>query len=129
MYGPRRDPMTVVVMCDGQVNAPRGVRGGGDGPPAQTYKVLANSTAEKLPGVIECRLARVNASAASTPAAVATATVGARPGAPLKTCSNAGKHRAHGRLRRGFTGSLADETLAIDAAAAADRRRTLATRL
>ena len=57
MYGPRHDPMTVVVMCDGQVNAPRGVRGGLDGPPAQTFKVGVDGTEHKLPGVIECRLA------------------------------------------------------------------------
>lgn len=56
VYGPRRDPMTVVVSCDGQVNAPRGVRGGMDGPPAETWKIGRDGIAEKLPGVTICRL-------------------------------------------------------------------------
>jgi N-methylhydantoinase B len=56
VYGPRRDPMTVVVSCDGQVNAPRGVRGGQDGPPAQTWKEHADGAQEKLPGVTICTL-------------------------------------------------------------------------
>jgi N-methylhydantoinase B len=57
IYGPRKDPMTVVISCDGQVNAPRGVRGGQAGPAAATYKVSANGSEEKLPGIVECVLA------------------------------------------------------------------------
>ncbi|MGE0483789.1 MAG: hydantoinase B/oxoprolinase family protein [Gammaproteobacteria bacterium] len=57
IYGPRRDPMTVVVSCDGQVNPPQGVRGGRDGPAAATFKVRPDGQEEKLPGVVECRLA------------------------------------------------------------------------
>ncbi len=56
IYGPRKDPMTVVVSCDGQVNPPRGVRGGHNGPAAATYKVGTDGSEEKLPGVVECRL-------------------------------------------------------------------------
>ena len=56
VYGPRRDPMTVIINCDGQVNAPRGVRGGHDGPPAATYKIARDGSEAKLPGVVECRL-------------------------------------------------------------------------
>lgn len=57
VYGPRHDPMTVVISCDGQVNPPQGVRGGQAGPPAATYKVGLDGHEEKLPGVVECRLA------------------------------------------------------------------------
>lgn len=57
VYGPRKDPMTVVVSCDGQVNPPQGVRGGQAGPPAATYRIRADGSEEKLPGVVECRLA------------------------------------------------------------------------
>ncbi|MGR8947434.1 MAG: hydantoinase B/oxoprolinase family protein [Gammaproteobacteria bacterium] len=57
IYGPRKDPMTVVVSCDGQVNPPRGVRGGQAGPPAATFKVSETGSEEKLPGVVECVLA------------------------------------------------------------------------
>ena len=56
MYGPRFDPMTVVTMCDAHINAPQGVQGGHSGPPAQTYKIKACGTKEKLPGVAECEL-------------------------------------------------------------------------
>jgi N-methylhydantoinase B len=57
IYGPRHDPMTVVISCDGQVNPPQGVRGGQAGPPAATYKIHVDGHEEKLPGVVECRLA------------------------------------------------------------------------
>lgn len=57
IYGPRKDPMTVVVSCDGQVNPPRGVRGGQAGPAAATYKVATDGTEEKLPGIVETVLA------------------------------------------------------------------------
>jgi len=56
VYGPRMDPMTIVVSCDGQVNPARGVRGGHSGPPAATYKIKADGSQEKLPGVVECVL-------------------------------------------------------------------------
>ena len=57
IYGHRHDPMTVVISCDGQVNPPQGVRGGQAGPPAATYKIHLDGHEEKLPGVVECRLA------------------------------------------------------------------------
>lgn len=56
VYGPRHDPMTIVVSCDGQVHPPQGVRGGQAGPAAATYKVAADGSETKLPGVVECRL-------------------------------------------------------------------------
>ena len=56
IYGPRHDPMTLVVSCDGQVNPPQGVRGGHAGPAAQTYHVHSDGREEKLPGVVECHL-------------------------------------------------------------------------
>jgi N-methylhydantoinase B len=56
IYGPRRDPMTVIINCDGQVNAPLGVCGGQAGPPAATYKIGRDGREEKLPGVVECKL-------------------------------------------------------------------------
>jgi N-methylhydantoinase B len=39
------------------VNPPQGVRGGQAGPPAATYKIHVDGHEEKLPGVVECRLA------------------------------------------------------------------------
>ena len=56
VYGPRHDPMTIVVSCDGQVHPPQGVRGGQAGPAAATFKVAADGSETKLPGVVECVL-------------------------------------------------------------------------
>ncbi|MGR8918953.1 MAG: hydantoinase B/oxoprolinase family protein, partial [Gammaproteobacteria bacterium] len=56
VYGPRHDPMMVVVMCDGQVNPPQGVRGGHAGPAARTVKIGPDGGEQTLPGVVECRL-------------------------------------------------------------------------
>ena len=56
IYGPRRDPMTVIVSCDGQVNPARGVHNGLNAPSAATYKIDRQGHAEKLPGVVECVL-------------------------------------------------------------------------
>ena len=56
VYGPRKDPMTIVVSCDGQVHPPQGVRGGQAGPAAATFKRKADGSEEKLPGVVEVRL-------------------------------------------------------------------------
>jgi N-methylhydantoinase B len=56
IYGPRKDPMTIVISCDGQVNPPQGVRGGHAGPAASTFKINAAGDEEKLPGVVECQL-------------------------------------------------------------------------
>lgn len=56
IYGPRKDPMTIVISCDGQVNPPQGVRGGHPGPAASTFKVDTAGNEQKLPRVVECRL-------------------------------------------------------------------------
>lgn len=56
IYGPRRDPMTVIVSCDGQENPAQGVHGGKSGSPAITYKINKDGEQEKLPGVVECIL-------------------------------------------------------------------------
>ena len=56
IYGPRKDPMTIVISCDGQVNPPQRVRGGHPGPAASTFKVDTAGNGQKLPRVVECRL-------------------------------------------------------------------------
>jgi N-methylhydantoinase B len=129
MYGPRRDPMTVVISCDGQVNPPQGVRGGQSGPAAATYRIKRDGTAEKLPGVVECRL---------------------EPGEWVRGLDAGGGgygdplERDPARVRRDvierwetierardvygviFTGDVDDESLAVDPEATARRRQDLA---
>jgi N-methylhydantoinase B len=56
VYGPRQDPMTVVIPSDCQINPARGVRGGLDGQPAAQWKVGANGDETKLPNVVQFEL-------------------------------------------------------------------------
>ena len=129
VYGPRRDPMTVVVSCDGQVHPPQGVRGGQPGPAAETWKLRRDGTAEKLPGVVECRL---------------------EPGEWIRGIDSGGggygnpldrdpqrvlrdvvekwetQERAHDVYGVVFTGALADDSLAVDEVATAALRKALA---
>jgi N-methylhydantoinase B len=129
VYGPRHDPMMVVVMCDGQVNAPQGVRGGDHGPPAQTFRIRADGSAEKLPGVVECRLEPgewirgIDAG-------------GGGYGSPLERdparvlrdvleCWET-PARAHDVYGVVFSGSVEDDSLAVDLAATDKRRAELA---
>lgn len=49
-YRPLCPEMTVAFCCDGEVNPPRGVLGGGDGPPAMNARRLRNGEERRLPG-------------------------------------------------------------------------------
>ena len=51
VFGPKRDPMTIAVVCDGQINPPRGVRGGGPGAAAGSWRISANGNETKLPNL------------------------------------------------------------------------------
>ena len=56
VYGPREDPMTVIIPCDCQINPARGAQGGRDGTPAVQYKVGANGDETRLPNVVQLAL-------------------------------------------------------------------------
>ena len=51
IYGPRQDPVTLVIASDSQVYPPQGVLGGEDGQASSHYRVGANGDEEKMPGV------------------------------------------------------------------------------
>ena len=53
VYGPRRDPMTIIIPSDCQINPARGARGGHDGVPAAQFKVGANGDETRLPNVVQ----------------------------------------------------------------------------
>ena len=53
VYGPRQDPMTVIIPSDCQINPARGARGGHDGVPAAQFKVGANGDETRLPNVVQ----------------------------------------------------------------------------
>lgn len=56
-YGPVDAPMTAVISCDGQHSQPRGVRGGQNGTSGETWLLTDNATPERLPNVVQLRLA------------------------------------------------------------------------
>jgi len=128
IYGPRRDAMTVVVSCDGQVHPPQGVRGGQAGPAAATYKIKRDGSEEKLPGVVECRLEPgewirgVDAGGGGYGSPLAR-----DPKRVLRDVVERWETVERAREVYGvvLTGSAADDTLAIDEAATAARRKTL----
>jgi len=128
IYGPRRDPMTVVISCDGQVNPPQGVRGGQAGPAAATYKMRADGSEEKLPGVVECRLEPgewvrgVDAGGGGYGSPLER-----DPARVLKDVLERWETIERARDVYGvvLTGSADDDSLAVDAAATAARRAEL----
>lgn len=128
VYGPRKDPMMVVVSCDGQVNAPQGARGGQSGPAAATYRRHRDGAEEQLPGVVECRLEPgeqirgVDAGGGGYGDPLRR-----DPGRVLRDVLERWEtlERAHDIYGVVFTGRVDDETLAIDARATAARRLAL----
>jgi len=129
VYGPRHDPMTVVISCDGQVNPPQGVRGGQAGPPASTYKIGLDGREEKLPGVVECRLAPgewvrgVDAGGGGYGSPLER-----DPARVLADVLERWETRERARDAYGvvLTGASEDDSLAVDAAATRTRRAELA---
>lgn len=57
IYGPVGGPLTVVIPCDGQFAPPRGVHGGHNGVPGQTYLIDADGEAKRLPNVVTLQVA------------------------------------------------------------------------
>ena len=121
--------MTIVVSCDGQVNPPRGVRGGQAGPAAATYKVDQSGDEEKLPGVVECQLQPgewvrgVDAGGGGYGNPLER-----DPARVVKDVLEKWEtpERAHDVYGVVFSGSVEDETLGVDAAATEARRAELA---
>jgi N-methylhydantoinase B len=56
VYTPLENPVTVVIPCDGQFAPPRGVNGGNDGTPGETWLVGRNGDETKLPNLINRQL-------------------------------------------------------------------------
>ena len=134
VYGPRRDPITLVIASDSQVHPAAGVRGGEPGQPASHERVRADGEAERKPALTQFDLAPgekarfLNAG-------------GGGYGAPLER----EPERVLGDVLRGWetveraretyrvvlTGSAEEETLAVDEAATRALRapRARATKL
>jgi N-methylhydantoinase B len=56
VYGPRQDPMTIVIPSDCQINPAHGVRGGLNGELAAQWKVSANGDETALPNLVQLEL-------------------------------------------------------------------------
>jgi N-methylhydantoinase B len=124
-FGPRRDPMTVVITSDCNHFAPKGVRGGQDGVLATAFLVDDVAGEEKLPNVVQLEL---------------------RPGQWIRGHESSGGGYGDPRMRDpervrndvlegwetidrardiycvALTGSVEDETLVVDGAATARLR-------
>lgn len=129
MYGTKVNSMTVVVPSDGQINPPRGVRGGHAGAAARTYKVHKNGRREQMPNVCQIELAPGEF-------VIGVDNGGGGYGDPLERdtarvledvldswISREAASEIYGVV---LTGEIEDESLAIDIAATRARRRELA---
>ena len=129
-YGPKELPVDALWPCDGTHYPPQGVRGGANGVTARHWKVSANGSEEELPNVVITTIKKGEIVRGNT-------TSGGGYGNPLdRDPKRVLKDILDGfeTLQRAadiygviFSGSLEDETLAVDAAATSRRRTTLAT--
>lgn len=128
VYGPRQDPMTAIYFAEGHDHAPKGVRGGWDGTRSSAAKIDRDG--------VETPLAAIGAVELEAGEWVAGLECGGGGyGSPLdrdpervredvleRWVSLAAAHDAYGVV---FTGSAADESLAVDEAATEARRQAL----
>ena len=129
IFGPRRDPMTVSIMGGGTINPPTGVRGGGDANHAYHGHLRADGSEESVPNGVMLALG---------------------PGEFVRSVDNGGSGygdpltreparvledvvegyvtQAHANAVYGvvLSGSAADGTFVVDAAATERRRSALA---
>ena len=125
---PTGNPVTAVISCDGQHAPPRGVVGGLEGTPGATWLVGDNGDASRLPNVVQVTLAKGQALRGRDSS-------GGGYGDPLTRDLARVLHdvlegwesREKARAVYGvvFTGTIEDETLAVDAAATDAQRATL----
>jgi N-methylhydantoinase B len=116
-YGPSNHPMTLVFAADGQVHPARGVRGGGDGNPGELYLIDERGIETRIPSVGQIELKQgawlrgVDTSGGGYGDPLAR-----EPERVLEDVLERFVSEPHARDVYGvvFTGSAADETLALD---------------
>jgi N-methylhydantoinase B len=128
-YTALQNPVQVVIPCDGQFAPPRGVNGGHNGTPGSTHLIDHNGQISKLPNLVNMHIRKdqhIRGRDSSgggygdpltrDPARVLTDV--------LEGYESIGKARdVYGVI---FTGTIEDDTLAVDAMATAERRAELA---
>jgi len=124
-FGPKEHPITVIYPCDGQHFAAKGVRGGDDGTCAEGWHVSANGLETKLPNVTQIEIKKGEQIRGLDSS-------GAGYGDPLQRDPRRVLHdviekwetpqRARELYGVVFSGSIDDESLAVDVAATAALR-------
>lgn len=127
-YGPTDAPMMSVISCDGQHAPPRGVAGGLEGTPGETWLIQDGEQPSRLPNVAQVRLdpgQRVRGRDSS----------GGGYGDPLERETDRvlldvlegweTRRKASDVYGVVFAGEIEDETLAVDEAATAARREEI----
>ena len=128
VYTPLENPVTVIIPCDGQFAPPRGVNGGLDGTPGETWLIGRNGDETKLPNLVNRQILRGEAIRGRDSS-------GGGYGDPLERDprrvlldvlegweSMAKARNIYGVV---FVGGLKDESLAVDPAATERRRAEL----
>lgn len=116
-YGPKKDPLTVIIPCDGQIHPPKGVLGGEGSPGAETWKIDADGKRTKLPNA-------ANVNLVPGESILGIDNCGGGYGNPMDRDPQRVLHdvlegwetiaRASSVYGVRFTGAVEDETLAID---------------
>jgi N-methylhydantoinase B len=117
--------VTAVISCDGQFTPPRGVVGGHDGTPGSTQLVGANGDASRLPNVVQIAVQPGQALRGRDSSGGGYGSPRTRdPARVLHDVREGYETVAKARAVYGvaFTGTIEDETLAVDEAATAALR-------
>lgn len=127
-YGPTHSAMDVLWPCDGTHYAPKGVRGGQDGTCARHFHVRPDGSESELPNIVNVQLQPGEYVRGNHTAGGGYGNPLERdPRRVLKDVLEGYETEVRARDVYGvvFTGTAADETLAIDAAATSACRATL----
>jgi N-methylhydantoinase B len=128
-YTPLENDVTVIIPCDGQVAPPRGVLGGQDGTPGETWLIGANGDETKLPNLVNMAVQKGQTIRGRDSSGAGYGDPVARdPARVLRDVLEGWESRDKAAAAYGviFTGDIDDETLAVDAAATVTRRSEIA---
>jgi N-methylhydantoinase B len=128
VYTPLENPVNVVIPCDGQFVRPRGVNGGKDGTPGETWLISRNGDETKLPNLINRQLLSGEQLRGRDSSGGGYGDPLSRdPGRVLTDVLEGWESVAKARDVYGvvFVGRIEDESLALDLAATERRRAAL----
>ncbi len=128
IYGPSHDPMTVVFAADGHTYPARGVRGGGDGNAGAIYYLDENGVEQRVPNVGQIELKKdawlrgVDTAGGGYGDPLSRPPEQVRDDVLERYISTSYARDVYGVE---LTGSVADDSLAVDVAATARRRESI----